>query len=42
MPITNIKNVGLRPVMVAAVSKEWTLADHMDELVAAGFGWMAA
>ena len=42
MPITNLKNVGLRPVMVATASKEWTLADHMDELVAAGFGWMAA
>jgi hypothetical protein len=42
MPIANIKNVGLRPVMVANVSKEWTLADHMDELVAAGFGWLAA
>ena len=42
MPIANLKHVGLRPVLVSPVSKEWTLADHMDELVAAGFGWMAA
>ena len=42
MPLSNLQNVGLRPVLVFPKHDHVYLEDYWDELKAAGLGWMAA